>query len=110
MFSAWKFGLSNIVPCWSAIPTLKLACAGAAAAAAAQISSATIGTIRLCMVIATDDTHEGCGMRWGKSVGRGPNLNAQGGDRDSPEGQADRAAPRAAGPAGRLSLPRRAGP
>ena len=30
MLSAWKFGLSNIATSWSAMPTLKFACAGAA--------------------------------------------------------------------------------
>src|SRR5215203_2623108 len=62
MSRSWKRGLSNIAACWSATPTLKLACAGAAKVA--QRMSAKRGRRRLCMVIATDDTHEGCGTGW----------------------------------------------
>ena len=45
MLSAWKCGLSNIAASWSAMPTSKFACAGAAKMAHSR--SATMGRNRL---------------------------------------------------------------
>src|SRR3954453_15395365 len=106
MWSALKRGLSNMAAFWSAMPTLKFAWAGAASAT--QNTSVARGSSRLCMVIATDDTREGCGIP-GTSAQAGPKLRSRRGDRNSPEGQACRAAARAPGRARREPLPGRPG-
>ena len=69
--------------------------------------SATTGMSRLCMVIPTDDSQRGLRNR-GKNPPTGVLSWRKRGHRDSPEGQAGRAAAGAAGRARRLPVPRRA--
>ena len=60
-FSAWKLALSNIAACWSAMPTVKFACAGRRRRR--QKEERREREESLCIDIEPTIRREGCGTR-----------------------------------------------